>query len=168
MKTRSTIIISLIAIGLFSCTETTETTTNENVEVSSKSDEETKADKNEIPEINSFTDKSTFTITTEDGEINEFTETNTLDIFVNNKLLNSPIKITNELNYSEVDLGTKGVPENAVFAFSTWYAGGGAVYYGIVKDGILQINQKFEDEQMEKEEQFTLFLEIDPNKQISE
>lgn len=167
MITRNTFIIGLITIGLFSCSETTGSV-EKNIGRSNESDTNEESVEKEAPKVISFTNESTFTIIKKDGEINELTEGPTVDIFVNNKLLNSPIKIANELNYIEVDLGTKGVPENAVFAYSTWYAGGGVVYYGIVKDGILQINHKYEDEQMEEEEQFTLYREIDPNVQTKD
>lgn len=170
MILRNTLTIGLVTLGLFACTEKTKPIEKDEVEVSKESDQNSKVDteqstvEKEAPIIKSFTNESVFTITTDnmDERVTGFFE---VDIFVNNDLLKAPIKITREATYEEVSPGDMGVPKNAVFAFSTWFGGGGSVFYGIVKDGILQIIKKDEHEEMAEAGVFALFGEIDPNVQ---
>lgn len=167
MIVRTTVVIGLVALGMASCSEKSETVKKEKTEISegeNESEATLEAEKTEekAPNIISFDPQSTFKISTKELGMNAGTGEPDLDIFVNHELFKSPIKITKDVAYSKVAAGTNGVPKSAVFAFSTWFAGGGAVYYGIVKDGILQINRKFEDE-MTTGGLFTLYREIDPN-----
>ena len=161
----------IITLGLFSCTEKTEPDVKDNVEVSSESNEEVDQPSTDepsilekiIPTVVSFDKKSKFTITAQNAGLNENTGTENIDVFLSNAYFDAPIKLTQELSYSELAPGEGGIPAFAAFGFSTWFAGGGELVYGIVNDGTLQIYHKFEDEQSENLGEFTLLREIDPN-----
>ena len=168
MIIRNTFIFGLIAAGIFSCSEKSEPEEQDEIEVMTESDPEDEIELEEVlevkkaPKIKSFTAKSKFIIITQSAGLNENTGTDNIDIFLRCDYFDLPIKLTRDLGYSEVSLGINGVPTNAVFAFSTWFAGGGELIYGQVKDGVLQIHRKFEDEGGE-EQDFELIREIDPN-----
>lgn len=172
MTLKNSVLIAICAFAFVACSEKTDSSAEKNPDGSSnkKSEEEMasiddSSDEKEAVKVISFDDKSTFKITTKAVGLNPGTGEQDLDIFVNNELLASPIKITKDHAYSNVAAGTNGVPKNAVFAFSTWFAGGGSVYYGVLKEGVLQINVKYEDEGMSGPGQFSIFREIDPNVQ---
>lgn len=169
MILRNTLTIGLVTLGLFGCTEKTESIEKDEVEVSKELDQKSKVDteqstlEKETPAIVSFDNNSEFKISTNiEGEV---TGTENFDFFLHNELFEKPILLTQDVNYSEVDTKNySDIPKNSVFAFSTWYAGGGALYYGVVKNGVLQVYRKFEEADAQHQE-FTLFREFDPNVQ---
>lgn len=170
MTIKNNLFIGCITLCLFSCSETTETVEKEELEAPIETVEESNSAANEerveerpAVEVISFDDKSTFSITTKEAGVNPNTGTNNVDIYLKNKLFPKPIKLSQDLSMNKLEAGKNGIPKNAVFAYSTWFAGGGEVYYGVVKNGVLQINRKFEDEGMTEEGKFTLYREIDPN-----
>ncbi len=59
-----------------------------------------------------------------------------------------------------------GIPKDAVFAYSTWYAGSGDLLYGKFNDGVLQIYQSWEDEALSEIPPYELLLEVDPELEI--
>lgn len=79
--------------------------------------------------------------------INPATNTENYGIYLSTKACRDQLFLAEELAFSEsVDRKAKGVPNDAVFAFDTWFAGGGSVYYGRVKKGRLYVYRKYEDE----------------------
>ena len=58
---------------------------------------------------------------------------------------------------------SRGIPKNAVYAFSTWWAGGGALYYMKINDGVLQFYETWEEEQYSESTAFELYFELDPD-----
>jgi hypothetical protein len=58
---------------------------------------------------------------------------------------------------------SKGIPKDAVFAYSTWFAGGGDLLYGKLNDGVLQIYGSHEDESLREIPPYELLLEVDPD-----
>ncbi|MCR9173549.1 MAG: hypothetical protein NXI10_13695 [bacterium] len=74
------------------------------------------------------------------------------------------IEILNAYSLQEVSNRKNiGIPKNALFAYSTWYAGGGDLIYGALNDGVLQIWYSYEDEGLSEVPPYELFLEIDPD-----
>lgn len=74
------------------------------------------------------------------------------------------VLITQANNYMKLtDYASRDIPKNAVFAFSTWWAGGGDIFYGVLNKGVLQIFQRWEEEMAETDDEYKLYLEIDPN-----
>ncbi|MDB3906480.1 hypothetical protein N9355_03315 [Crocinitomicaceae bacterium] len=72
------------------------------------------------------------------------------------------IEIINAYALQEVsDNEARGIPKDAVFAYSTWYAGGGDLIYGAVNDGVLQVWYSYEDEMLEEIPPYELLLDID-------
>lgn len=155
---------------LIACTENNspqdqekQTATTEIISEGTEGNDEAKDDNPEKPKRISFEDGAIVDVSTKAVGKDPATGATQLDIYINHKLLKEPIKITRELNYSKVDSRANGIPTDAALAFSTWYAGGGDFYYGIVKNGVLQIYQKYEDEGSLSDGNYTLFREIDPN-----
>jgi len=171
MTARKSVLIGCITIGLFSCSETSKPTEKEGLEATDKAQNATESDSKQAivdekaPELISFDATSNFSISTKKRGINPNTGTENIDIYLNNELLNAPIKLSQELSMYKVKAGNSGVPKNAVFAYNTWFAGGGSIFYGVVKNGVLQIYQKYEDEGMTTEGNFSLYREIDPHVQ---
>ncbi len=64
------------------------------------------------------------------------------------------------------DKKSRGIPEDAVFAYSTWYAGGGDLLYGIINDGVLQVYQAWEEEATLEISPYELILEVDPDLEL--
>lgn len=62
-----------------------------------------------------------------------------------------PFFIGEDYNLQELesaeDKADYKIPSVAVFSFRSWYAGGGAIYYGLVKNNILYVYRKYEEEQ---------------------
>lgn len=68
--------------------------------------------------------------------------------------------------YSLMDIqnfDSRNIPKQALFAYSTWWAGGGDIIYGKLNDGVLQIYYSYEDEMLAEVPEYELFLEIDPD-----
>ena len=163
MNFRNTLTIGMITFVLFSCAETTD---ENGTIVSSESDQETEESraKSEAKKVISFDDNSSFTIST-NTEV-EVTGTKDIDIFLNNDQFDSPVLLTQDLNYTKVDPKKyKDVPNESVFVFSTWFGGGGLLYYGVVKNGVLQVYRKYGDEMMTQESAYEFYREFDPNVQ---
>jgi len=59
------------------------------------------------------------------------------------------------------DFESNKIPKDAKFAFSTWFAGGGEMYYGTVVNGVLKIFQRIDDEMLPMQP-FNLHRVIDP------
>lgn len=59
------------------------------------------------------------------------------------------------------DFESNKIPKDAKFAFSTWFAGGGEMYYGTVVNGVLKIYQRIDDEGLPMQP-FNLHRVIDP------
>ena len=175
MNSRNILFTGLLTIGLFSCAENTESAEKENTGLSTDSEQASETDtvvktedqtaKKEVPTVISFDEKSNFNITTKNAGTNEATGTPNVDIFLNNAQFEAPIKLARDLGYLEMIPGESGIPSEAVYAYNTWFAGGGEVHYGMINDGVLQIYRKFEDEGMTEPGQFSLYREIDPNVQ---
>jgi len=63
--------------------------------------------------------------------------------------------ITSERAYSEIPkdyYNSYQIPDTAMFAFSTWYAGGGHYYFGVVDQNKLVVKRKWEEEGNMEEE----------------
>lgn len=172
MNLKKLIPLALCAFLIVACSGKSDSSTSndsaESTKKTSELDETTdnvETDEKPVVEVISFDEKSSFKISTKSAGMNSATGEQDLEVFVNHELLNGPIKITKDHAYSKVAAGTNGVPKDAVFAFSTWFAGGGSVYYGVVKNGVLQINVKHEDEGMSSAGSYSIFREIDPNVQ---
>lgn len=74
--------------------------------------------------------------------------------------------IVSASNFSEIDdFKGNGIPEMASFAFSTWYVGGGEMYYGIVEDGTLKVYRRMDEESLPMQE-FELYRVYDPEVRV--
>ncbi|MDB4516439.1 hypothetical protein N9089_02430 [Crocinitomicaceae bacterium] len=66
-------------------------------------------------------------------------------------------------NFMEIkDFKSNGIPADAKFAFSTWWAGGGQMVYGKLDSGVLKIYERFDEETLPMQP-FHLLRVIDPN-----
>ncbi|TDQ33066.1 hypothetical protein [Zeaxanthinibacter enoshimensis] len=56
------------------------------------------------------------------------------------------------------------IPKAAAFAFNSWYAGGGYIYYGLIEGSEVMIYRRFVEETQPDEERFTLYkmISLDP------
>lgn len=96
-----------------------------------------------------FTAKDGYEIYTLNHGISPATNTEKYGIYLSCKSRKDQMFLAEEFAFTEsVDRKAKGVPNDAVFAFDTWFAGGGAVYYGKVNKGRLFVYRKYEDEGM--------------------
>lgn len=89
----------------------------------------------------------------------------------------SSIVLSNNKTYQEEDIvvtegymlqeisdkKAMGIPKDAVFAYTTWYAGSGEILYGKLNNGVLRIYRSFEDESLSEIPPFELLLEVDPD-----
>ena len=77
------------------------------------------------------------------------------------------IELIDAYNLQDIgDRESKGVPKDAVFAYSTWYAGGGDLLYGKLNDGILQVYLASEEGITKDISPYELILEVDPDLEI--
>lgn len=94
------------------------------------------------------------------------TGTPSTEISLSSPVLSNPIFIVKETNLSEIkeyqQRENMGIPGYATFAFSSWYAGGGAIYYGVIENNLLKIYRKYQDEQeVSGANKFQMLNEID-------
>ncbi len=160
-------LAGLVAIGLYACTsspevgEAEETTTDE---VAVDGEDKTEESEPEVVEERlSFDPKSAFTLVSRDGQESQDTGTRFRKVYLKHELLKQPTLITTDYSFNRIeDFASYRIPKEAVFAFDTWFAGGGYRYYGVVNNGVLQIYRNYEDESAPPPTSWTLYREIDP------
>lgn len=164
---KSLIIAGLSCLALFACTTVPESdATEENsVENAEGDTPETAADHEaeQSREPLSFDPQSKFAITVTEEPGDDNTGISRHHIYLKHDLLKKPLLITTDNSYIKItDPDSYGMPKDIVFAFNTWYAGGGYTYYGIVRNGVLQIFRNYEDEGAPVSNSYELYREIDP------
>ncbi len=95
------------------------------------------------------TDDLTFTISTGQEKVDDM-GVPSMDIFISSTAFEGPELLVNDYNVYPVEdaemKSTYGIPANAKFSFYSWYAGGGACYYGVVQNRTLRVFRKYLEE----------------------
>lgn len=120
---------------------------------------------NKLTEPQNF-ENAEFTLVSTPAKVDKSTGVPSTEISLTSPLFKEPIFIIKESNLSEISDYQKrekaGIPGYAAFAFSSWYAGGGALYYGIVEGKFLNVYRKYQDEQeIPGTNKFRMIQEID-------
>lgn len=148
-------LLILLAIIQNSCELKNDTTTTSNND-SSKTKSVT------LTDTSKTSTNYHFTVSTK----NLRTDTNTLvpnvDIYISSKAFKNPVFLVTDYNLLPIETKERqlsfGIPDKFEFAFWSWYAGGGACYYGIVENKKLKVYRKYlEESETEIELQFELF-----------
>lgn len=105
---------------------------------------------------------TTFTLSQKNTIENESGAPST-EVFVTPSNSEKPIFIVKDYNLMPIDDNSRSnynIPNSSKFAFQSWFAGGGALYYGILENKNLKIFKKFIDEGQSENSNFKLLKEI--------
>ncbi len=104
-----------------------------------------------------------FTVSAKNPKEDPVTLIPSVDIYISSAIFSTPIFLTKEFNLMNLNDGQKKqfeIPTNSSFSFWTWWAGGGACYYGIVEGQKLKVFKKYLEEQESDNLQFELLKTI--------
>lgn len=96
-----------------------------------------------------------------DVKIKEKTFVPQMEIFMTSPIFGKTVLLTNDFNLNEIETKEKrqdfGIPNNAIFAFYSWFGGKGNCYYGIIENAELVVSRKTLKEQKTEEKPFEIF-----------